>query len=211
MEYKDENKEPLLSEDQFSVQDETFLSKHQVNLPLKQKIGNLFRPITQGSLRGSIFCLLCITFGSGILSLPYSMKVCGVALTLFLFFISAACIYYTLILLIESAYHFEIIDYLNLVEYTYGKTLLIITTIANLISNYGSIIVYQQISNLLHQIKYLIFSFLFLTIMILTVFLAYQCIGQNLFRCTYSAYYFKYQWHWLKISGFFIDFQLSEL
>ena len=156
MQYETQNKtEPFLSdtEAKFTDLDESFetkLDQVEREKTLKEKLvelkNRLFRPITTGSMRGSIFCLLCITFGSGILSLPYAIKLCGLVLTIIIFITAAFLIYTTLNLLCDSAYKCDTIDYLSLVNICFGSKIMTFTSFANLLSNFGSIIVYQQIS-----------------------------------------------------------------
>jgi hypothetical protein len=156
MQYETHNKsEPFLSdtEAKFTDLDESFetkLDQAARETTLKEKLvewkNRLFRPITSGSMRGSIFCLLCITFGSGILSLPYAIKLCGLILTIIIFITAAFLIYTTLNLLCDAAYKCETIDYLSLVNKCFGPKIMTLTSLANLITNFGSVIVYQQIS-----------------------------------------------------------------
>lgn len=149
--------EPLVSDTdkftEFEDPNESFLTiRDYGEKTIKEKIvewkNRLFRPMTNGSMRGSIFCLLCITFGSGILSLPFSIKLCGLALSLIIYLISAYLVYATLNLLCDCAFESNRIDYLNLVCDTFGYKVMTFTTLANLISNFGAIIVYQQISKI---------------------------------------------------------------
>ena len=155
--------EPLISEmDKFSeIEDcyESFLTIRDAREQnIKEKIlgwkNRLFRPMTNGSMRGSIFCLLCITFGSGILSLPYSIKLCGLVLTLIIFIISAYLVFTTLNLLCDCAFDNNTIDYLSLVNDIFGSKAMTLTTLVNLISNFGAIIVYQQIGRLRFKLVY---------------------------------------------------------
>lgn len=46
----------------------------------------LFRPIENGSLRSSIYGLICVTLGTGMLPLPYFFRTNGILLTLIIFF-----------------------------------------------------------------------------------------------------------------------------
>ena len=106
-----------------------------------------FNHIKTESLTGTIFVLLCITFGSGILSLPYTFKCVGIILGLILFIFSALACFWTLKLLVELAYKNNVLDYCQLVEIYYDHNVVIFTEIVNLISNLGTIVVYHQFSN----------------------------------------------------------------
>ncbi len=46
----------------------------------------LFRPIQSGSLRSSVYGLICVTLGTGMLPLPYFFRTNGILLTLIIFF-----------------------------------------------------------------------------------------------------------------------------
>lgn len=105
-----------------------------------------FQPITKGSVRASIFCLLCVSVGSGVLSLPYNIKVPGLILGMIIFLISSFATYWTLNLLKEAAYKDKIYSYGELVEKYYGKKLLITTEVILVINNMGSIVAWNMFS-----------------------------------------------------------------
>ena len=92
-----------------------------------------YNHIKAESLTGTIFVLLCITFGSGILSLPYSIKCVGIIPALLLFSFSAFVSIWTLKLLLKLAFKNDIMDYCSLVEKYYDHKIVIFTEIVNLI------------------------------------------------------------------------------
>jgi hypothetical protein len=99
------------------------------------------------SLSGTVLVLLCITFGSGILSLPYTIKSVGIILGVILFILSSLICFWTLKLLTHLAYKKNVLDYCQLVEIYFDHQTVILTEVINLISNLATIIVYQQFSN----------------------------------------------------------------
>jgi amino acid permease len=101
-----------------------------------------------GSIIGSVFCLLCLTFGSGILALPYSFTKIGIGLGLVLYFLAAYSVYWTLNLLTKTAYKHNVLDYSKLINIYYGSRGVMLYEIMNLLSNLGAIVVYQQISKI---------------------------------------------------------------
>jgi hypothetical protein len=102
-----------------------------------------------GSIIGSIFCLLCLTFGSGILALPYSFAQLGIGLGLALYLLASYCVYLTMGLLTKTAYRHNILSYSKLINLFYGYQGVLVYEIMNLLSNIGTMIVYQQISKLI--------------------------------------------------------------
>ncbi len=102
--------------------------------------------LTRGSTSGSVFCLLCLTFGSGILALPYSFSKAGIVLGSLLFILASFFVYWTLNLLTKVAFKDNKLNYSLLIYKYFGQNQVIIYEIMNLIANFGGIIVYQQIS-----------------------------------------------------------------
>lgn len=108
-----------------------------------------FRPITEGSLRASILCLLCITIGTNLLSIPYTMKMCGVALAIIIFVISAIISHWTLNMISETCLKEGYYDYSLLVHKYYGKTLILTTLVMCIFNNIGSSVCWYIIINVL--------------------------------------------------------------
>jgi hypothetical protein len=95
----------------------------------------------------SVFMILCFTFGSGILALPYSIAQVGIISGIFLYFLSAGLIYWTYDLLIKSGFKANIINYGRLIDYYFGTVHFYTYEMINLISSLGVNVVYTQISN----------------------------------------------------------------
>lgn len=62
-----------------------------------------FGKLNKGSLRGSIFSLCASAIGSGVLSLPYVLKMCGWCLGLLLIIAGAIAACWSMYLIAESA------------------------------------------------------------------------------------------------------------
>ena len=80
-----------------------------------------FQPIKRGSLRSSIFALICVTLGTGMLPLPYFFKTNGVVLTMVMYAFCGIATYLTLKILINMAYLNNTYSYNDLVAKYYGK------------------------------------------------------------------------------------------
>ena len=104
-----------------------------------------FRPIKHGSLRSSIFCMICVTLGTGMLPLPYFFRTNGIILTLIMYFFCSIPTYFTLQLLIKMGYEFKTYDFIGLVNKVYNnnKYMEIYATIVLLINSFGSIIMWD--------------------------------------------------------------------
>jgi amino acid permease len=105
----------------------------------------LFRPIESGSLRSSVYGLICVTLGTGMLPLPYFFRTNGILLTLIIFFFCAFPTYITLKLLTTMSYEFKIYAFDKLIAHLFGRNSLmeIYTIIVLLINSFGSIIMWN--------------------------------------------------------------------
>jgi amino acid permease len=102
-----------------------------------------FRPIREGSLRGSTFALASITFGSGCLAYPYAVAQTGPIVALFMLILVVLLNYYTMYILLECGDKSKIMDYNGLVVKVLGRKTEIFYHINNYIGNIGVIISYQ--------------------------------------------------------------------
>jgi amino acid permease len=145
MDNPDGMSEKLLSEnnDGIPVEEKPKLSYMREKL---QRFKSFYVTVSTGSTTGGVFCILCLTFGSGILALPYSIVKLGVFLGFLLFALASFCSLWTMMLLNEVAFRDGIIDYSQLISKYFGQKQVILYEIMNLISNFGAIIIYQQIS-----------------------------------------------------------------
>ena len=67
-----------------------------------ENLANLFfRPVKHGSVRSSVFCMICVTLGTGMLPIPYLFSSNGIILTFILFLIFSFPTYKTLQILIK--------------------------------------------------------------------------------------------------------------
>lgn len=107
-----------------------------------------FQPLTRGSVRTSILCLLCVTIGVGILSIPYVIMNVGIVLGLIIFMVCAAATQWTLTLVTMTSAKDNIYDYSELVQKYYGSKLLLLTEIMSLVNNMGGIIALNKFSKL---------------------------------------------------------------
>ena len=85
---------------------------------------NLF---SQPSLRSSIFALICVTLGTGMLPLPYFFKTNGVVLTMVMYAFCGIATYLTLKILINMAYLNNTYSYNDLVAKYYGKKMVLLS------------------------------------------------------------------------------------
>jgi amino acid permease len=113
---------------------------------LRAKSTMYLEPITKGSLRASVLCLVCLSISSSVLSMPYTMKTNGVILCLVLFIIAWYATTWTMRLLGRVAMKEQIFDYTELVRLFYGDQMGLITEIVLLINNLASIVCYNIIS-----------------------------------------------------------------
>jgi Kef-type K+ transport system membrane component KefB len=109
--------QPFLSE----VDDPESVLKFDFIYERIERWRRLYYSLTNGSTSGSVFCLLCITFSSGILALPYSFKHSGIILGTILFLIATACIYWTIRLLTKVAFRTNTINYSLLIFQYFDK------------------------------------------------------------------------------------------
>ena len=105
----------------------------------------LFRPIESGSLRSSVYGLICVTLGTGMLPLPYFFRTNGIILSLIIFFFCSFPTYITLKILTSMSFQFEIYSYNQLISFFFGKNsfMEIYTVIVLLINSFGSIIMWD--------------------------------------------------------------------
>lgn len=109
-----------------------------------------FRKLEKGSLRGSIFSLCASAIGSGVLSLPYVLALCGWVTGIILVTTGAIAAFWSLNLIAEGSIKYAKVN--NLMKLAYhagGKKLELLLQIMILIYMFGSCISYQIISNIL--------------------------------------------------------------
>ena len=105
-----------------------------------------FSPLAPGSLRASIFALICVTLGSGMLPLPYFFKRNGIFLSLIIFLFCGFCTLFTLKILLELAHKNKTYVYNDLVGIYFNRNHMVTySIIVLLINSLGSIIAWNVI------------------------------------------------------------------
>lgn len=93
-----------------------------------------------------VFVLVTTSLGSGVLTLPYVERQNGIVLgSIFLIF-GAFVSYISMRLLMWCSYHTNIIDYAELVEYSFGKNAGIFLNCLFIFYLFGVLVSYQIIS-----------------------------------------------------------------
>ena len=104
-----------------------------------------FSPLAPGSLRASIFALICVTLGSGILPLPYFFKRNGIFLSLIIFLFVGFTTLSTIKILLNLANKNKIYVYNDIVNVYYNNHMVTYSIIVLLINSLGSIIAWNVI------------------------------------------------------------------
>ena len=91
-----------------------------------------FSPIGDGSFRGSVFALASVTFGTGCLAFPDAFHASGPAIGILVLIVVACYSYFTLHVLIESAFHYNLNEYNDIVLASIGKKWVYVAEICNL-------------------------------------------------------------------------------
>lgn len=109
------------------------------------KVMNIY-PFKTGSFYSTLFFLIFSTLGSGIIILPITMKSLGIIPATFLFISCALTSYFTLSQLIFEAYETNMYYFSNLVEYKYGKNILVVVEICFHVGNLLGVVVFNKVS-----------------------------------------------------------------
>ena len=112
----------------------------------EETIANIFfRPVQHGSLRSSIFCMICVTLGTGMLPIPGLFYSNGLILTFIIYLFCALPTYYTLQILISLSHENKIYDFLGLVSKYFGERSFMtkLSIIVLLINSFGCIILWN--------------------------------------------------------------------
>jgi len=123
----------------------TQIKKERTDSSSRNCFKRYFGKIDDGSLRGSIFSMASIPFGSGCLLFPYAVYCVGPVLALILFIIVTILSYWTLYLLVWSGMKLDKMDYNQLLEELVGRKFRIFSDINNVILTVGVIMSYQNI------------------------------------------------------------------
>ena len=104
-----------------------------------------FRPVHHGSLKSSIFCMICVTLGTGMLPIPHLFSYNGLILTFILFLFFSFPTYITLQILIKISHENKLYNFPELVcKYFGNKSFMSKLTITSLLINsFGCIILWN--------------------------------------------------------------------
>ena len=111
-----------------------------------ENFANLFfRPIKHGSVWSSVFCMICVTLGTGMLPIPHLFSSNGLILTFILFLLFSFPTYKTLQILIEISRKNKIYNFPELVSNYFGSDSFMakLTIISLLINSFGCIILWN--------------------------------------------------------------------
>ena len=132
-----------------SISRKRFLSEiFQINKnqSIEESISTIFfRPVNHGSLKSSIFCMICVTLGTGMLPIPHLFSSNGLILTFILYLFFSLPTYFTLQLLIQISHDNKIYNFPELVSkyFGYKSFLTKLTIISLLINSFGCIILWN--------------------------------------------------------------------
>ena len=104
-----------------------------------------FRPVKHGSIRSSVFCMICVTLGTGMFPIPNLFTSNGLILTFIFFFIFSFPTYKTLQILIKISRKNKNYNFPELVSKYFGSSSLMtkLTIISLLINSFGCIILWN--------------------------------------------------------------------
>ena len=108
-----------------------------------------FRQVNHGSLQSSIFCMICVTLGTGMLPIPHLFTSNGLILTFILYLFFSFPTYITLQLLIQISHDNKIYNFPELVSkyFGYKSFMTKLTIIVLLINSFGCIILWNVYIN----------------------------------------------------------------
>jgi amino acid permease len=101
-----------------------------------------------GGINSSVFSLIQVTLGAGLLTFPYAVMQNGIVLGFFLIGLGGFVSWYTGMLLISAASHVNRVRYEDIALVMYGRKFAIATAIMNLLALVGfnmSYVVYVRI------------------------------------------------------------------
>lgn len=131
------------SEDNTSLNKKKYLSE---KLNLNRAISKIFfRQINLGSLKSSVFCMICVTLGTGMLPIPHLFTSNGLILTFVLYLFFSFPTYITLQILIKISHDNKLYNLPELVSkyFGYKSFMTKLTIIVLLINSFGCIILWN--------------------------------------------------------------------
>ena len=108
-------------------------------------VNAFFRPVKHGSVSSSVFCMICVTLGTGMLPIPHLFTSNGLILTFIFFLIFSFPTYKTLQILIKISRKNKIYNFPELVSKYFGVDSFMtkLTIISLLINSFGCIILWN--------------------------------------------------------------------
>lgn len=106
----------------------------------------IIKPLQTGSFYSTLLFSIFSTLGSGIIILPITMHQLGIIWATLLFIICAFISYFTLYQLVIEAYNNNMYYFSDLVEFKYGKRVLIFVEICFHICNLLGVTVFNKVS-----------------------------------------------------------------
>jgi amino acid permease len=103
-----------------------------------------------GSLRGSIFTLIATAIGAGVLTLPYVFKMVGLGLGALMMTVGMICNIWSCGLLKEAAFATKSKKYYQICQILGGKGLGIAYQVSIIMQQFGALVGYQIICNLIN-------------------------------------------------------------
>ena len=104
-----------------------------------------FRQVSHGSVMSSVFCMICVTLGTGMFPIPHLFVSNGLILTLILFLFFSIPTYKTLQILIKISRKNKIYNFPELVSKYFGNDSFMtkLTIVSLLINSFGCIILWN--------------------------------------------------------------------
>ena len=108
--------------------------------PRKNWWWRTFGTMQRGSQRGSVFTLLSVIIGIGCLSLPYNLKLCGLALGMGILFFNAGVAIVGLYNIAEAGDKYQVYHYPEIIRVMYGPRVGLATDLFFIVYFYTSLI-----------------------------------------------------------------------
>ena len=129
-----------------NFEEEKIKSSQANSFSTDETISNIFfRPVQHGSLKSSIYCMICVTLGTGMLPIPHLFVSNGLILTLIIYLFCSLPTYYTLQLLISISHKNKIYNFSELFAKYFGPKSFMtkLSIVVLLINSFGCIILWN--------------------------------------------------------------------
>ena len=139
-----EKKEETAKEEQNEI--ETLEREKSLVLDDKRSLFNkIFGPLEAGSIRGSIFNMVILSLGTGMLALPKYVGNTSILFACIFIIVIAILVWWSLLLLSKACEKNQIYNYSKLLKQLYGKPISIIYDIIVILYSFGVLILYNVI------------------------------------------------------------------